>query len=216
MTTKANSTVSLKTSQGDVRVKKGKLLFMQFIQEKPGIGLFCWNWKRDTYYQIGNTNHPENQYLNESIVIKPIIISETERIETGDWVLLLDSLGKPFLQPQQYKGQGVITKDHKKILVLPEQFSSKHIDAIVNKKLKDNTEVYVQCKRVGYQHMSADFVELDSNNYVTLHKVEQKTYTKEEVINILKDIFKNPSNEDLFEHYSGDYRNLNDYIKENL
>jgi hypothetical protein len=122
----------------------------------------------------------------------PIIISETEKIEVGDWVLLLDSFGKPFLSPQQWKGEGVLTKDHKKILVLPEQFSPNDLQAIVDGKMKDGDKVLVECEKVTedevyFQGIKEYQIKLNSQGHVTLHKVEERLYTREEVHQIACD-----------------------------
>jgi hypothetical protein len=171
MTTKVNNTVSHKTSQGDVLVTKGKLVFIA-SKELPMCELL---------------NMPGYGW------IKPIIISETEKIEVGD-KYLYDELGKFQILTctGQYKSDDtglVFSNNAKKILALPEHFSPKHLQAIVDGKLKDGDEVYVECNgtvTVAREHLLTNskewkealanpkdcYIHLNSSNHITLHKVE--------------------------------------------
>jgi hypothetical protein len=191
MTTKANSTVSLKTSQGDVRVKEGTLVLIINDKYLPEIGmigknavhpLFMWTQA----HKDGFKNLVE---YHKTAVVQPIIISTKDRIEIGDKIYHKAD-GKVITYTKEIAADKALnnpsTYGYYKVLVLPEQFSSKQLQAIVDGKMKEDDQVYVQCKRVGYQHMSADFVELDSFNHATLHKIERKLYTKEEVDKIIE------------------------------
>ncbi len=77
-------------------------------------------------------------------IFKPIIISETERIESnkgttkGDWAY--NGMYKKLFQMV-----GDVTEYDFKVLVLPEQFSPKHLQAIVDGKMKDGDKVLVEC-----------------------------------------------------------------------
>lgn len=203
MTTKANSTVSLKTSQGDVRVKKGKLILIKH-NIFPEIGTIGSNEVHPLF--MWTNQHKQNclklvEYKNTQAIV-PIIISETDEIENSH--MMWDSINNHIVKcTDSGLKENILSDDTRmayhrnstfKILAMPTNFSPKHLQAIVDGKMKNGDEVYVQCKRVGYQHMSADFVDLDSNNHVTLHKVEQKMYTKEELIATLhkchSDIYK--------------------------
>jgi hypothetical protein len=199
MTTKANSTVSLKTSQGDVKAFKGKLIILVTDKAPGSVGDFC-DHGNNGYVIINEeiVSNPDHSIFAKKFykIATPIIISETERIEVGH--AIYHPLDKEVIIYTKEMAAGPINNPaeygYKKVLALPENFSPKHLRAIVDNKMKNGSEVYVQCKRVGYQHMSADFVELDSNNYITLHKIEQKMYTKEELIATLhkchSDIYK--------------------------
>lgn len=114
----------------------------------------------------------------------PILISETEKIETGDWgwsithglvhlTLSDDEAGK-------YK-----------VLALPEHFSPKHLQAIVDGKMKDGDKVLVEFHRFRdlnpeypaksnqkYIDDKYAYLKLNSSNHITLHKLEEKMYTK--------------------------------------
>lgn len=150
-----------------------------------------------------------NDFEEMRKAIKPIIISETEKIEEGDQFLLNDdhpqgrirtcyritknnSLwnGKDwdtlkgdhyFIDPTPEQGAGFVTElECKKILALPENFSPKHLQAIVDGKTKDGDKVLVECVGFNYPHQERDFVDhyeikLNSEQHITLHKVEVKT-----------------------------------------
>lgn len=125
------------------------------------------------------------------VAYKPIIISETEKIEVGDWVY-------------NSKSGGVYRADDNtlyalkteqfiyKILALPENFSPKHLQAIVDGKMKDGDKVLVECERVFYpsqghgtEAINYNKIKLNSEQYITLHKVEVKMYTEEQVMSIM-------------------------------
>lgn len=175
--TKMHKTVTAKDGRyvAKVPVAEGKFILVE-CNMKTGDGIIYLSHEKTSY--------------------KPIIISETERIEVGDWILLLDSFGNPFLSPQQWKGEGVLTRDHKKILVFSEQFSPKQLQMIVDGKIKDGDKVLVECElkeidcpdgiegcEVFHQ---TQLIRLNSSNHITLHKVEEKMYAREEVLKIIK------------------------------
>jgi hypothetical protein len=81
-----------------------------------------------------------------------------------------------------------------KILALPEHFSPKHLQDIVDGKLKEG-KVLVECELHVFADLGAydcggdltddvhkiNRIKLNSSNHITLHKVEEKMYTGEEV-----------------------------------
>lgn len=76
---------------------------------------------------------------------KPILISLTEKIEAGDWKYN-PNLNNIWQHNREGKGIGdVVHKDTKKVLALPEHFSPKHLQAIVDGKMKDGQKVLVEC-----------------------------------------------------------------------
>lgn len=94
--------------------------------------------------------------------LKPIIISETEKIEVGDWFYWHDSDGETKLIA---KSIGTTDETHikarsdnefgygdwnieyaNKILAFPEHFSPKHLQDIVDGKLKDRDKVLIECE----------------------------------------------------------------------
>lgn len=202
MTTKVKNTVSLKTSQGDVIVTKGKLILIPMTETKAGK-------EAEEYINVEGMHDIYCWF-------KPIIISETEDIEAGDWVyeknlsneriyevFERDYLGKKRLGIFRFRSVFIpIEKSNaRKILILSENFSPKHLQAIVDGKLKDGDEVYVECEqeeeyitklgkseRDNYSKHKVSIIKLSLQNHITLYKVEQKTYSEQEVINLLNDL----------------------------
>lgn len=145
--------------------------------------------------------------------IKPIIISETEKIEDGDYAYhkSLNRYGKVTNITTATQGirdikiEGELYHDlssennFAKILVLPEQFSPKHLQDIVDGKIKDGDRVMIEieegkdftiknckhgneCDCIGMCNLPFDqVIKLNSEGHVILHKDVEKTYTKEEV-----------------------------------
>lgn len=182
--TKVKTTQTIKDSQkGDVIVHKGKFILIPIDQKKDPFG-----------------SGPPNYF----------IISETEEIEVGDKVLT--SYGKILIVTHKFdtgynvteinwykenpnKGEyWLANKDIRgKILALPENFSPKHLQAIVDGKLKDDMECFIECENT----TNADWLEngasptlpfkikLSLQNHITLHKVEEKMYSWEEVEDLL-------------------------------
>lgn len=139
---------------------------------------------------IQNRNWSEGQQGYQ-----PILISETEEIEVGiDWAYSITTkeIGKTV--------KGLINFQHSnfvKVLALPEHFSPKHLQAIADGKINHGDKVLVECREI-YSDVSVMgsngddvyiskgmFININSyNNYITLHKVEEKMYTRDEVIQI--------------------------------
>lgn len=121
--------------------------------------------------------------------VKPIIISETEKIEVGDL----------------YYWNGLIIKDHEvpttestmrskdfhkgafKILALPEHFSPEQLQMIVDGKLKDGEKVLVECKIHDKwlkenppfdNNKGKEYYQIKLNPHIALHKVEESIIDK--------------------------------------
>jgi translation initiation factor IF-1 len=155
--------------------------------------------------ECNSTDALFNKYLGDPLVIhdrqyaagrkfyKPIIISETEKIEVGDWYY--DERNK-LIKQLTYQDLMIVPEcGYFKILALPEHSSPEQLQTIVDGKLKDGDKVLVECEKqeqthlfVGFSkpHPIIDVIKLNSSNHITLHKVEEKMYTKVEVLNILK------------------------------
>jgi hypothetical protein len=155
-----------------------------------------------------NTDKPLNKNYTLLDCFKPIIISETEKIEVGD--LIYHRTGKFILEcikrDEVYiyhkslidgtKGNNYEPYYHK-ALVSPEQFSSKHLQAIVDGKMKDGDKVLVECEKgewVCYDHCTPEekcdkyqeqLIKLSSQGHVTLYRVEEKMYTIDDVKDIV-------------------------------
>lgn len=166
------------------RVTEGKLVL---IECKPD---------PDTSILFRSEGYSRLMFLNRGLAkglgqcFKPIIISETEKIDAEvDWIY--HSVTKQFRKSQiddlMYSDQ-----NWNKVLVLPNQFSPKHLQAIVDDKIKDRDKVLVEC--VDFNKADTDFgfngsdwikiIGLNSQGHVVLHKIEEKMYTRAEVIKI--------------------------------
>lgn len=153
MTTKVKNTVSHKTSQEDVVLVKGKLIIL--CKDKP------------IYYN--------SRLISErAAYLKPIIILETEEIKVGD--KYYSEYHNSIINcnyPNHAIGLNMQLKDKTigdngkrlilgKILSLPKHFSPKHLQAIVDGKLKDGDEVLVET--MSFKDMPKDG-EFSSNEY---------------------------------------------------
>jgi hypothetical protein len=105
-------------------------------------------------------------YKGEGVERENIIISKTEEVLKGDQYRGFFKYNK--------QGFGIIYPY--KILALPKHFSDKHLQAIVDGKLKDGDEVYVKCIRVESKPKSfSDLwkIYLNQQNHITLFPVKQ-------------------------------------------
>lgn len=138
---------------------------------------------------------------------KPILISETEKIEVGDWAYNLKT--KELKQATTQDGAILSGMTWCKVLALPEHFSPKHLQAIVDGKLKDGDKVLVECEKKDYRgdwdyvgnnnsvYKTEHFIKFNSSNHITLRKTEEKMYTREESINHLAVYIRETSENDL-------------------
>lgn len=131
---------------------------------------------------------------------KPILISETEKIEIGDKALCdgrdnINQAPKYTIETiERIENDWIFTKEQpdigqnpdwtKKILALPEHFSPKHLQAIVDGKMKDGDKVLVECEQkeidcpdgiegcevFHFNHI----IKLNSSNHITFHKIDIK------------------------------------------
>lgn len=197
MATKVRKTETYKDSQGEHIVVKGKLLLIYIDKYFPEIGM------------IGSNNvHPlflwtnkHNQYTKDLVeyqktkCVLPIIISETENIEVGDRYF------HPFTQNIHVCNTENIefiknsTSDkYLKILAIPEQFSPKHLQAIVDGKLNSGDEVYIKCE-VDLNKIPTQFIEYIklTNNHIKLfpvNKESEKLYSKNEILEKVNQWFR--------------------------
>lgn len=114
----------------DPELRKGKLLFIRCSS------------------QI-DLDKKEGQLLVNNEWIEPIIISDTENIQVGD-IYAMNLEGWFIMNPCQDDQEADRCNNHysikhncRKILALPENISSKHIQAIEEGKLKDGDEVFI-------------------------------------------------------------------------
>jgi hypothetical protein len=122
----------------DVPVAEGKLILIQAKEDS----LLAFNQYNGEYYILpekGARLKMPAQYL------KPIIISETEKIEVGDWYLHYNSGPKEYTLDSR---GNILPYGNKKVLALPEHFSPKILNQIVNGELKDGDGVLLECEEI--------------------------------------------------------------------
>lgn len=136
-------------------------------------------------------------------MVTPILISETEKIEVGDiYAMFIDDkweLMEPCHDEREARRcneLSPIKEVCRKVLVLPEHFSPEHLQAIVDGKMKDGDKVLVECAvndAMSLLDISDNFplkhpkyIKLNSSNHITLHKVEEKMYTREEMKTLMR------------------------------
>lgn len=151
---------------------------------------------------IVNGNHKmgdEGKYVNlqgctKMQYLRPILISETEKIEKGDkFLMTVEShrLYNRILTCEKVGETGCYIEEEddfifycngKKIIALPEHFSPKLLQDIVDGKLKEGDRVLVECihkgdydEYLGHGDKKAE-VKLSSSGHITLHKLEDKRY----------------------------------------
>lgn len=154
-------------------------------------------------------------------MFKPILISEIEKIEGGDclypkqdklpWNFLCEFVRTSTIEEVKAAGlqadsDAIMVSKWKqedgycsrlspdlfyKVLALPEHFSPKHLQAIVDGKMKDGDKVLVETESliIGQDNheliWSRDqYIKFNSSNHITLRKDEEKMYTREEVYQI--------------------------------
>lgn len=121
---------------------------------------------------------PELKHDKKSngVWLKAVIISETEPIEVGDY--------------QFTKLHGItkaenllwsIEEGAKKIIVLPEHFSAKHLQAALYEKIKDGNEVFVKVADVQVENFESDNYPIyertiwsDLNNHIKLFPIKKE------------------------------------------
>jgi D-lyxose ketol-isomerase len=156
-TTKVTNTKKHQTSQGEHLVVEGKLVLLRTDIVNAII-------------QIPNDYEGFEYY-------KPLIISETEKIDVGDWAMEnVEDMGMKYQSFQVTSKNLLYSRSYcKKILALPEQLSHKHCQTIVDGKMKDGDKVLVECERNYYQQGN-DYK--DTSNYSFQIKLNQQRHIK--------------------------------------
>src|SRR5690606_33636935 len=142
----------------------------------------------DIMIKINNTQNYKDKLVCEGVLklvdSKPIIVSESEKIEAGDWVY--NEVSKEIYQ---FKENHVSYEF--KILALPEHFSPQQLQDIVDGKLKEG-KCLVECEtRIlrpelgaifegpsGLEYLNDTIIKL--NPHITIYPVEEKMYTKKD------------------------------------
>lgn len=118
----------------------------------------------------------------------PIVFSELERIEEGDWVYnTMQNKIAPCTWANDYnvdvsiRGTNFswVKSDCRKVLVLPRHFSYKQLQSIASRKVNEDSKVWIVCEhlakngfyRAGGGPMTDDVVvELNADGHITMHK----------------------------------------------
>ena len=132
----------------------------------------------------GNICFPENTKTASKWLI-PILVSETEEIEEGDKALYKDSSGYLILTLKAKDADRYWWEDNScsrvenevyKILALPENFSNKHLQDIVDGELGDGDKVLIKCVSIanvvdhplGPLMEYNEVIDVDDQNRITL------------------------------------------------
>ena len=180
---KVSTTQKYSDSQGEHIVCEGKLVLIEDKSIKENQAHTLWKNKNGQLLLTHTSNS------NHLVALKPIIISETEEIEVGDWVYNSNT-NTVFKATQKFISTISNFENHCyfKILALSEHFSPKHLQAIVDGKLKDGDKVLVKCRpepkldkdsfdkgdlklnKDGYK------IYLNQQNHITLFSAKQSLY----------------------------------------
>lgn len=172
---------SLETHK-EIPVAEGKVVL---IECKPEESLFYKLLSGDILptFNGGQLLKTPCQYL------KPIIISETEKINVSDWYI---HLGYNKLYQATRENVNELQKvEVVKILALPEHFSPKYLQTIIDGKMKDGDKVLVECENIGDEFMMGveymdHIITLNTSGHIRIYKPEIKMYTREEMKNTLE------------------------------
>lgn len=122
---------------------------------------------------------------------KPILISETEKIEVGDWMYWNGTTKQIIEATISFSPNDPSSPIVSKILALPEHFSPEQLQMIVDGKLKDGDKVLVECEKMfhilgnnswqksitkkEYQHCEwKEWDVIKLNPHITIYPVEEK------------------------------------------
>ena len=165
-------------SQGDHTICEGKLLFIQYdYGTHPNkIGEICNFGGEYRIAGVSDVGYP---------VVRPIIISETEEIEAGEWIIFGENrlLLKVKSVEKHEDTITLINRDGeliirylsscRKVLALPKQFSPKHLQAIVDGKMKDGDKVLVNCVIKRKDGKNIYYISINQQNHITLFPAKQ-------------------------------------------
>jgi hypothetical protein len=156
MAAKVTKTEQYRDSQGEHLICRGKLVLISIEKDPKEIGITIFG-----------------------VCYKPIIISEAEAIEDGDFGF--DSLSREIIEVSgkalYFNERRTNDTDFWKILALPEHFSPEQLEDIVNGKLKDGDEVLVECENKYFEpdssiHSNRGWevlaVKLNQSNHITM------------------------------------------------
>lgn len=126
---------------------------------------------------------------------KPIIVSKTEKIEYNEFCFDLNEL--IITKKLRYNENTYHDKYCKKILALPEHFSSKQLQDIITGKLKNDDTVYLECEEAGGKRqdsmngcfISKTIIKLNFYKHIILYHLDSPMYTEEEVLKLTENAY---------------------------
>ncbi len=202
---KVKITESYKDGQGSHIVCGGKFILIE-VPIKDSLLVK----HKDSF---GVTAKPYGSYIEGVKGYNPIIISETEEPVNGDLVYV-----KGYGAIWEFKDESGFgsapmpywanKNNCKKILAIPENFSDKHLKAIVDGKLIDGVYILIKCAKMGllggeikddlilgYERYEVKL----KGHHIKLFPVKEKLYTKNEVVDLIGDFvqMKNGLNQNI-------------------
>jgi hypothetical protein len=201
----------------ETMVAKGKLVLLR-TSITPNHGDLSYDARYNNYYLS------PNNLLGQ--LVKPVIVSETERIEVGDKAIHTNpDYAKDWEIIECTENNRVSIQEHwNKVLALPEHFTPKQLQAIVDGDMKDGERLYIVCD-LKYSGWEEDFdskldkddrvVCLDQGNHITIHKAKQELmYTKDDLYKVAELIGKSCAEA---KNYSAHYmkKEVDEWIQNN-
>lgn len=122
-------------------------------------------------------------------ILRPFLVSHTEKINLGDWFYRIHSPGAVLTQVSQVH-LDVMNRipDARKVIALSEHFSSSTLRDIESKKLKAG-KIAVECEKefTGYKEEEQPWIiKFNNSNHITLHNEEKLyTHTEDQMIDII-------------------------------
>jgi len=237
MTTKVTTTENYEDAQGKHIVKRGRLVLLRNEDIYPEDGMIGSNnvfplfmWTHLHTNAIKNNTFVE--YVNTAL-IQPIIISDEQQsdLNAGDSILFTYHNGNQeickYVEDDGY-GMGVISFNGERmtirysstcrIIALPQHFSPKHLQAIVDGKIKDGDEVLVECENFKtnnhlYPHSSNKefddnfIIKLNQSNHIKLFRVDKDDNLLSDILAVTE-IQEKKLNSLIHQLPTGELRNL--------
>ena len=180
---KVTNTQQYSDSEDEHIVHEGKLVL---IEPKGELLLDATLWKnKETNKVFRNPFDSPIQLQIDNTPLQPIIISETEEVSHQDFVLY-KSIKYRVVQTDVYNlklenGQIVERSKCQKVLALPEHFSNKHLQDIVDGELGDGDKVLIKCVSIanvvdhplGPLMEYNEVIDVDDQNRITLFPAKQ-------------------------------------------
>ncbi len=145
-TTRVNHIEHYDNADGEFCITKGKLYLIFERQVIPNPGNLSYVYSRTDYLSSIQFATCKSDVFR---LIRPLIVSEIEEINSGDNYLFVknNTICKADVSPENLKILQELQKTGFvfKILALPENFSQEMLQDIIDKKLKNNEIVYVEC-----------------------------------------------------------------------